>query len=167
MVASGSASAPPQNVHSLISMQFISIFCNQCAKQGHELIYFNFNILTASKQGAKHWHGQAGFGSEAASGELPRSTKWLDWSSDVFYMPNMTDLTSNFCFYYFEAKKQRTIQVMDIHEIPKPRNGFISKKGNFQGRYNRWFPLACQKSSLVFFYNISECIAFCFKSAVD
>ncbi|XP_076888168.1 putative mediator of RNA polymerase II transcription subunit 26c [Bidens hawaiensis] len=35
------------------------------------------------------------------------------------------------------AKKQRTIQVMDIHEIPKPRNGFISKKGNFQGRYNR------------------------------
>ncbi|KAM0039471.1 putative transcription regulator IWS1 family [Helianthus debilis subsp. tardiflorus] len=36
------------------------------------------------------------------------------------------------------AKKQRTIQVMDIHEIPKPRNGFIAKnKGNFQGRHNR------------------------------
>ncbi|KAL2498677.1 putative mediator of RNA polymerase II transcription subunit 26c [Abeliophyllum distichum] len=34
------------------------------------------------------------------------------------------------------AKKQRTIQVMDIHEIPKPRNGFISKNkgGGFQGR---------------------------------
>ncbi|XP_071710845.1 probable mediator of RNA polymerase II transcription subunit 26c isoform X2 [Rutidosis leptorrhynchoides] len=33
------------------------------------------------------------------------------------------------------AKKQRTIQVMDIHEIPKPRNGFIAKnKSNFQGR---------------------------------
>lgn len=36
------------------------------------------------------------------------------------------------------AKKQRTIQVMDIHEIPKPKNGFISKnKGNFQGRNHR------------------------------
>ncbi|XP_076905237.1 putative mediator of RNA polymerase II transcription subunit 26c [Bidens hawaiensis] len=36
------------------------------------------------------------------------------------------------------AKKQRTIQVMDIHEIPKPRNGFFAKnKGNFHGRQNR------------------------------
>lgn len=36
------------------------------------------------------------------------------------------------------AKKQRTIQVMDIHEIPKPRNGYIAKnKGNFQGRHHR------------------------------
>ncbi|KAL8239583.1 hypothetical protein R6Q59_016150 [Mikania micrantha] len=36
------------------------------------------------------------------------------------------------------AKKQRTIQVMDLHEIPKPRNGFIAKnKGNFHGRPNR------------------------------
>ncbi|KAG8373255.1 hypothetical protein BUALT_Bualt11G0004900 [Buddleja alternifolia] len=36
------------------------------------------------------------------------------------------------------AKKQRTIQVMDIHEIPKPKNGFISKnKGGFQGRHHR------------------------------
>lgn len=36
------------------------------------------------------------------------------------------------------AKKQRTIQVMDIHEIPKPKNGFIAKnKGNFQGRHHR------------------------------
>ncbi|KAK9068607.1 hypothetical protein SSX86_012722 [Deinandra increscens subsp. villosa] len=34
------------------------------------------------------------------------------------------------------AKKQRKIQVMDIHEIPKPRNGFIAKnKGNFLGRH--------------------------------
>ncbi|KAJ8424504.1 hypothetical protein Cgig2_017737 [Carnegiea gigantea] len=32
-----------------------------------------------------------------------------------------------------KAKKQRTIQVMDIHEIPKPRNGFFAKnKGGFQ-----------------------------------
>lgn len=31
------------------------------------------------------------------------------------------------------AKKQRTIQVMDIHEIPKPRNGFFGRnKGGFQ-----------------------------------
>nr|XP_043640277.1 probable mediator of RNA polymerase II transcription subunit 26c [Erigeron canadensis] len=36
------------------------------------------------------------------------------------------------------AKKQRTIQVMDIHEIPKPKNGFIAKnKGNFHGRNHR------------------------------
>ncbi|KAI3824426.1 hypothetical protein L1987_05885 [Smallanthus sonchifolius] len=36
------------------------------------------------------------------------------------------------------AKKQRTIQVMDIHEIPKPKKGFIAKnKGNFQGRNHR------------------------------
>ncbi|KAK9069430.1 hypothetical protein SSX86_011333 [Deinandra increscens subsp. villosa] len=36
------------------------------------------------------------------------------------------------------AKTQRKIQVMDIHEIPKPRNGFIAKnKGNFHGRQNR------------------------------
>ncbi|KAL4582987.1 hypothetical protein LXL04_007551 [Taraxacum kok-saghyz] len=36
------------------------------------------------------------------------------------------------------AKKQRKIQVMDIHEIPKPKNGFISKnKGNFHGRQHR------------------------------
>ncbi|RAL44038.1 unnamed protein product [Cuscuta campestris] len=36
------------------------------------------------------------------------------------------------------AKKQRTIQVMDIHEIPKPKNAFFSKnKGGFQGRHHR------------------------------
>ncbi|OAY33267.1 probable mediator of RNA polymerase II transcription subunit 26c [Manihot esculenta] len=34
------------------------------------------------------------------------------------------------------AKKQRTIQVMDIHEIPKPKNAFFSKNkgGGSQGR---------------------------------
>ncbi|XP_042014146.1 probable mediator of RNA polymerase II transcription subunit 26c isoform X3 [Salvia splendens] len=36
------------------------------------------------------------------------------------------------------AKKQRTIQVMDIHDIPKPKNGFIAKnKGSLAGRHNR------------------------------
>uniref|UniRef100_A0A5B6YNG8 Putative mediator of RNA polymerase II transcription subunit 26c n=1 Tax=Davidia involucrata TaxID=16924 RepID=A0A5B6YNG8_DAVIN len=36
------------------------------------------------------------------------------------------------------AKKQRTIQVMDIHEIPKPKNSFFGKnKGGFQGRHHR------------------------------
>ncbi|KAK1371581.1 putative mediator of RNA polymerase II transcription subunit 26c [Heracleum sosnowskyi] len=36
------------------------------------------------------------------------------------------------------AKKQRTIQVMDIHEIPKPKNGYIAKnKGGFHGRNHR------------------------------
>ncbi|KAM0034102.1 putative transcription regulator IWS1 family [Helianthus debilis subsp. tardiflorus] len=36
------------------------------------------------------------------------------------------------------AKKERKIQMMDIHEIPKPRNGFIARnKGNFHGRQNR------------------------------
>ncbi|KAL0395548.1 UNVERIFIED_CONTAM: putative mediator of RNA polymerase II transcription subunitc [Sesamum calycinum] len=36
------------------------------------------------------------------------------------------------------AKKQRTIQVMDIHEIPKPKNAFFAKnKGGFQGRHHR------------------------------
>ncbi|KAH7685467.1 Transcription factor IIS N-terminal protein [Dioscorea alata] len=34
------------------------------------------------------------------------------------------------------AKKQRTIQVMDIHEIPKPKNSFISRnKGGPQGKH--------------------------------
>ncbi|GAV79269.1 Med26 domain-containing protein [Cephalotus follicularis] len=35
------------------------------------------------------------------------------------------------------AKKQRTIQVMDIHEIPKPKNTFFGKNkgGGFQGRH--------------------------------
>lgn len=34
------------------------------------------------------------------------------------------------------AKKQRTIQVMDIHELPKPRNAYFAKnKGGFQGRH--------------------------------
>ncbi|KAL7104556.1 hypothetical protein ACP275_08G252800 [Erythranthe tilingii] len=33
------------------------------------------------------------------------------------------------------AKKQRKIQVMDIHQIPKPKNTFFAKnKSNFQGR---------------------------------
>ncbi|KAH6799527.1 hypothetical protein C2S51_036011 [Perilla frutescens var. frutescens] len=36
------------------------------------------------------------------------------------------------------AKKQRTIQVMDIHDIPKPKNAFFAKnKGAFQGRNHR------------------------------
>ncbi|GER35103.1 transcription elongation factor family protein [Striga asiatica] len=36
------------------------------------------------------------------------------------------------------AKKQRTIQVMDIHEIPKPKNAYFAKnKGGFQGRNHR------------------------------
>ncbi|XP_051127149.1 probable mediator of RNA polymerase II transcription subunit 26c [Andrographis paniculata] len=35
------------------------------------------------------------------------------------------------------AKKQRTIQVMDIHEIPKPKKAFIPKnKGSLQGRHH-------------------------------
>lgn len=40
-----------------------------------------------------------------------------------------------------EAKRQRTIQVMDIHEIPKPKNSFIAKNkggggsGSHQGRH--------------------------------
>ncbi|KAL0344322.1 UNVERIFIED_CONTAM: putative mediator of RNA polymerase II transcription subunitc [Sesamum angustifolium] len=37
-----------------------------------------------------------------------------------------------------EAKRQRTIQVMDIHELPKPKNAFFAKnKGGFQGRHHR------------------------------
>ncbi|KAI3451041.1 hypothetical protein Pfo_007706 [Paulownia fortunei] len=36
------------------------------------------------------------------------------------------------------AKKQRTIQVMDIHDIPKPKNAFFAKnKSGFQGRHHR------------------------------
>ncbi|CAA0823545.1 Probable mediator of RNA polymerase II transcription subunit 26c [Striga hermonthica] len=38
------------------------------------------------------------------------------------------------------AKKQRTIQVMDIHEIPRPKtkNAFFAKnKGGFQGKHHR------------------------------
>ncbi|KAI3461968.1 hypothetical protein Pfo_018631 [Paulownia fortunei] len=36
------------------------------------------------------------------------------------------------------AKKQRTIQVMDIHDIPRPKNAFFAKnKGGFQGRHHR------------------------------
>ncbi|KAK6125738.1 hypothetical protein DH2020_040512 [Rehmannia glutinosa] len=36
------------------------------------------------------------------------------------------------------AKKQRTIQVMDIHEIPKSKNTFFAKnKSGFQGRQHR------------------------------
>ncbi|KAI3840911.1 hypothetical protein MKX03_006515 [Papaver bracteatum] len=34
------------------------------------------------------------------------------------------------------AKKQRTIQVMNIHEIPKPKNSFFAKnKGGFQAKH--------------------------------
>ncbi|PKA61519.1 putative mediator of RNA polymerase II transcription subunit 26c [Apostasia shenzhenica] len=34
------------------------------------------------------------------------------------------------------AKKQRTIQVMDIHEIPKPKNSFFARnKGGFQAKH--------------------------------
>ena len=42
------------------------------------------------------------------------------------------------CLFYFgEAKWQRTIQVMDIHEIPKPKNAFFGKnKGNSGGGYH-------------------------------
>ncbi|XP_042480292.1 probable mediator of RNA polymerase II transcription subunit 26c [Macadamia integrifolia] len=32
------------------------------------------------------------------------------------------------------AKKQRKIQVMDLHDIPKPKNSFFGKKGGFQAR---------------------------------
>ncbi|KAJ8492116.1 hypothetical protein OPV22_013837 [Ensete ventricosum] len=32
------------------------------------------------------------------------------------------------------AKKQRTIQVMDIHDIPKPKNSFV-RKGGFQAKH--------------------------------
>ncbi|XP_077248671.1 transcription elongation factor (TFIIS) family protein isoform X2 [Tasmannia lanceolata] len=34
------------------------------------------------------------------------------------------------------AKKQRTIQVMDLHDIPKPKNSFFAKnKGGFQAKH--------------------------------
>ncbi|GAB4848291.1 hypothetical protein Ancab_002957 [Ancistrocladus abbreviatus] len=34
------------------------------------------------------------------------------------------------------ARKQRTIQVMDIHEIPKPKNAYFARnKGGFHGRH--------------------------------
>ncbi|KAL8034081.1 hypothetical protein ABFX02_12G003800 [Erythranthe guttata] len=36
------------------------------------------------------------------------------------------------------AKRQRTVQVMDIKEIPRPKNGFFAKnKGGSQGRHHR------------------------------
>lgn len=50
------------------------------------------------------------------------------------------------CYYYI-AKKQRTIQVMDIHELPKPKakNAFFAKNkfggGGSQGRH--WWLLIC------------------------
>ena len=38
------------------------------------------------------------------------------------------------CVLYFgEAKRQRTIQVMDIHEIPKPKNAFFGKNKGGSG----------------------------------
>ena len=36
-------------------------------------------------------------------------------------------------FYFGEAKRQRTIQVMDIHEIPKPKNAFFGKNKGGSG----------------------------------
>ncbi|KAH9717844.1 putative mediator of RNA polymerase II transcription subunit 26c [Citrus sinensis] len=41
------------------------------------------------------------------------------------------------CVWICEAKRQRTIQVMDIHEIPKPKNAFFGKNkgGSSQGRH--------------------------------
>lgn len=41
------------------------------------------------------------------------------------------------CGFVFEAKRQRTIQVMDIHEIPKPRNAFVKNKGGGGGSHSR------------------------------
>lgn len=41
-----------------------------------------------------------------------------------------------FGFVWFKARKQRTIQVMDIHEIPKPKNAFFARnKGGFQAKH--------------------------------
>lgn len=59
----------------------------------------------------------------------------------TFYLSVSTDqLLFVGVFLLYEAKKQRTIQVMDIHDIPKPKNAFFAKnKGNFQGRHHRWF----------------------------
>lgn len=57
---------------------------------------------------------------------LSLTTYWL-----VFHLLDV--------FFLCEAKKQRTIQVMDIHEIPKPKNAYFAKnKGGFQGRHHRW-----------------------------
>ncbi|KAK4382458.1 putative mediator of RNA polymerase II transcription subunitc [Sesamum angolense] len=40
------------------------------------------------------------------------------------------------------AKRQRMIQVMDIHELPKPKNAFFAKnKSGFQGRHHRHWAL--------------------------
>ena len=36
-------------------------------------------------------------------------------------------------FYFGETKRQRTIQVMDIHEIPKPKNAFFGKNKGGSG----------------------------------
>ncbi|KAJ4950057.1 hypothetical protein NE237_026889 [Protea cynaroides] len=33
------------------------------------------------------------------------------------------------------AKKQRKIQVMDLHDIPKPKNSFFGKKGGYQAKH--------------------------------
>ncbi|KAF3963218.1 hypothetical protein CMV_012376 [Castanea mollissima] len=36
------------------------------------------------------------------------------------------------------AKRQRTIQVMDIHEIPKPKNAFFGKNKGGSGGGSHW-----------------------------
>jgi hypothetical protein len=56
--------------------------------------------------------------------------------SDIYaYAFNIVFFSALFVSHLFSAKKQRTIQVMDIHDIPKPknRNTVIRKSGGGGG----------------------------------
>ena len=86
------------------------------------------------------WLWKTGFNKKKASRELQRSWKWFTYFLFYFYC-NFTRFINLayakvvcVCVFYFgEAKRQRMIQVMDIHEIPKPKNAFFGKNKGGSG----------------------------------
>ena len=86
------------------------------------------------------WLWKTGFSKKKASRELQRSWKWftyfLFFSTVILLDSSIWAYAEAICvcvFYFGEAKRQRTIQVMDIHEIPKPKNAFFGKNKGGSG----------------------------------
>lgn len=98
------------------------------------------------------WCREACFCKKTTSRELQRGWKWWNFHFHTFtfscYFYVLLNWPSNFvCLWGCIAKKQRTIQVMDIHDLPKskPKNGFFPKNKGGGGSQTRhwWYMSHC------------------------
>ena len=108
-----------------------------------EWLCWDFSETKRTTTTKGYWLSKTGYSKKKTSRELQRSWKWFSYLHFLcihqcccaLLWTYADDVCVCVCvfFYSCEAKRQRTIQVMDIHEIPKPKNTFFGKNKGGSG----------------------------------